>query len=198
MNLASRPSVRWVARSWWVCIAALALAGCDGRSVGVSDPDNTNDPDGGGRRDGTAWPGRDSSFPPGPDGTVVTCVDSPLQGIWLGTFDGTVTAPDIGSIPVSGTVRLEVYCEFDLYVSGELTGSESGGVPFRMDVTGRYDEDVDFMESTFSGHVDQYPAYGNLTGGLQSGFPQRLSGDWDVWVDAWQMTGDGHWSATLQ
>jgi hypothetical protein len=125
-------------------------------------------------------------------------VDSPLQGIWRGTFNGTVTAPDTGSTTVTGTVRLEIYCEFDLNVSGELTGSTSGGVPFRMDVTGRYDEDLDFMDATFSGHVDQYPAHGNVTGRLQSGYPERLSGDWDVWVDAWQMTGNGRWSATLQ
>lgn len=162
---------------------------CGGRSLGAADPTG----------DGGPGPGPDAGWPNNfPDAAIVpdaaTCEQSPLQGLWNGTFSGEVTSPVTGTLSVEGTVNLEIYCSDVLLVRGQMTGSEQSGASFETEVDGVYDSALGRVRATFDGWVETIPVTGSLEGVMWEGAVDHIDGTWAGEAPSVNGIGSGRWN----
>lgn len=174
-----------------LAVSLLFVPGCGGRSVGRAAADGGSSSlqdTGSGLLDGSPWV--DDSGP-------LPCIDSPLLGTWTGSFTGDVNSASTGPLLVYGTLWLEVFCQEELVISGEMRAAESSGVTFHGFIEGGFDQATEVLDATMEGVVMSLPCAGNVVGRLTAHDPDLLRGDWSgraLTVDA---TGVGTWQAAL-
>ena len=199
----TRTSIIWIA-----AIAAMALWACSeetardyGDGGADADTDTDADTDADSDSDGDGGPdGGDGGTDGGTDGGQDDCGDSPVVGEWTGQFDGNVDSDITGPAPTSGTMSFEIVCTDKLYLSGEMDGTEVGGVSFEAQIEGEYDESANYLESDIEGNIvfiANIPFTGTLTGQVISWSPIEMSGVWSGEAPTVNGVGSGTWTATM-
>jgi hypothetical protein len=133
------------------------------------------------------------------DDTTWDDCNSPVEGSWVGTFDGAVDSSLTGPQVVEGVVAFDILCKDRLVISGVMSGSENIGVPFEAILEGEYAQSTDELVATMTGFIGSTLAFsGDFTGALVSETPYTLDGLWDGTAPAVLGVGSGTWTAELQ